>query len=53
MVVIFLVLAPLKYAILSVAGTESIGKVMSLSTPCDNGKPIKPQPRITAIFLGW
>jgi hypothetical protein len=51
MVVVFLVLMPLKYAVLSLGGTESIGTVILLSTSCDNGKPTKPQPRITAYFL--
>jgi hypothetical protein len=50
MAVFFLVLMPLKYAILSVGGTETIGKITLLSTSCDNGSPIKPKPRVTAVI---
>jgi hypothetical protein len=51
LIILFVVLLPLKYAILSVGGTETLGKVVSLSTQCDGGKPGGPQPRITASYL--
>ena len=41
---------PAKYAALSVFGTTAIGKVISLSTECSGGKPILPQPSLTAKF---
>jgi hypothetical protein len=48
--VIFLVLIPLKYIVLSVAGIETTGKIISLSTPCEGGTPVRPQARLTAVF---
>jgi hypothetical protein len=48
--VIFLILIPLKFIVLSVVGIETTGKTTSLSTPCENGIPVRPQARITAVF---
>ena len=45
LLIFFLILLPLKYGILSLAGTETIGKITALSAPCENGIKSPPQPR--------
>lgn len=49
--VVFLVLLPLKYVILSTIGTEITGRVVLLSTACESATPIKSKPYITAVFF--
>jgi hypothetical protein len=49
--VVFLFVLPFKCALLSLVGIEVEGRVISLSTPCENGRPVQPKPNITAAFF--